>query len=164
MRIALHIRELSLKGLPSLLGVRGHRTGSAHSQQIIQSGGDHSGERGLKIVSHLHRFAQTDGKFLSAAEVLTSGTGPLSERSVLASQRLSTEDVSCSLREPCFRHPLAQPGPQLTGQPRYKGHQTLSRIIHFLLMTTNIKSGSWWRRGGAGDTHTHSHTPGGNLD
>lgn len=114
-RVTLLIRELTFKGLPSLLGVRGHRAGSAHSQQIIQSGGDHSGERRLKIVSHLHAFAQTDDKFLSVA-LLTSGT--FSKRSGLASQRLSPEDVSGSLREPCFCHPLAQPGPQLTGQPR----------------------------------------------
>lgn len=37
----------------------------------------------------------------------------------LALQRLSTEDVGCSVWEPCFCHPLAQPGPQLTRQPRY---------------------------------------------
>ena len=32
-------------------GVRGHRAGPAHCQQIVQPGGDHSGERGIKIVS-----------------------------------------------------------------------------------------------------------------
>lgn len=34
-----------------LKGVRGHRTGPAHRQQIVQPGGDHSGERRAKIVS-----------------------------------------------------------------------------------------------------------------
>lgn len=36
-------------------GVRGHRAGPAHSQQILQPGGDHAGERWVKIVSFLIR-------------------------------------------------------------------------------------------------------------
>ena len=33
------------------LGIRGDRAGPSHSQQILQPGGDHSGERRVKIVS-----------------------------------------------------------------------------------------------------------------
>lgn len=42
-------------------GIRGHRAGLAHSQQILQPGGDHTGKRWAKIVSSYILFK---GQFL----------------------------------------------------------------------------------------------------
>lgn len=52
-------------------GVRGHRAGAAHNQQILQPGGDHSGERRLKIVSSLFSYVRTaaGGDWTSSSEV-----------------------------------------------------------------------------------------------
>lgn len=53
-RSGFALLQVQVKRLHVLLppsGVRGHRAGPAHSQQILQPGGDHLGERRVKIVS-----------------------------------------------------------------------------------------------------------------